>query len=140
MTPGMWVWTVILAVLAVIGLALIVFGFVIGEPIAIVAGVVLLVIGGSTVWIPHWWQHHTEGGERSLRNYRQTTNIASSPVRVAKVFSATGQLLATYTGRFDVSHNDGLLDFDIHRANGVIQRVLIDDSTAVVTIEDEEGQ
>lgn len=141
MTPGMLILTIVLALVALAGLIWLITAQIIsmdrlGRIVGGIVGGVLLVIGAGTAWIPAWWLHNTEGGQRSLRNYHQTTHVTSGPTREAKVYSATGQLLATYTGKFDVGNNSGWIDLDIHESSGVIRRVLIDDSTAVITVED----
>lgn len=144
MTPGMIALTIALGALAIVGLAWLITAQIIsydsdGRWIGGIIGAVLLILGASTVWIPHWWLHHTAGGERSLRNYHLTRQVTQhrGPLRTARIYSATGQLIATYSGRFDVGHNSGFIDLDIYQPNGSVKRVLIDDTMASMTVEDQ---
>lgn len=141
MTPGMWVWTILAAIVALVGLAFAILaiggGQTRGERLGYGGlGLVIALIFGSLAFVPHWWQHNTEGGKRSLRNYQQTRHVTESPTRLVHVYSATGELVATYTGKFDVGSNGGWIDLDIHRPDGSIQRVLIKGGAGSVTVED----
>jgi len=141
MTPGMWIWTILLAIVAVLGLAWLFLAALGAETTegrigGMIGGTLVVIVFGAAAFVPHWWQHNTEGGKRSLRNYHQTTNVDKSPTRVVRVYSATGQLVATYSGKFDVGHNGGFVDLDIHQPDGTIKRVLIDNSAGAMTVED----
>ena len=58
----------------------------------------------------HWYYTSTEGGRRAFKT--QESNLNKGINRTVEVYDATGNLLKTYEGKFDVDYDDDRIIFD----------------------------
>ena len=57
-----------------------------------------------------WYFNNTESGKRSLKT--QKSNLEGGIQREVRVYDATGGLIETYDGKFDVKYDDDRILFD----------------------------
>ena len=94
-----------------------------------VIGVVLsvaIVVGGL------WFLHNTASGVRIQTSWESQLNIGLD--RTATVYSATGEQIYEFTGRFDVVHEGMRILFDVVHDCGSITRNIIYAPTGSVVI------
>ena len=65
---------------------------------------ILLFIGMS------WWYNNTASGSRALKS--QESNFNNGIERRVEVYDATGNLIKTYEGKFDIEYDDDRILFD----------------------------
>jgi hypothetical protein len=80
----------------------------------------------------NWWINNTASGLRLQISWESELNIGLN--RTIKVFTATGELVYEYSGRFDVSQNDHRIIVDIVNEENEIRRVYVSAPAGVVII------
>lgn len=83
------------------------------------------------VW---WYSYHTESGKRAYKD--QQSNINGGIYREVKVYDIEGDLMAEYSGKFDVETTPEYVLFDDENGN----RHIIYYTTGTIIIDELEGQ
>lgn len=98
-----------------------------------VAAVIAAIGLVAAVWFgSQWWLHSTASGVRMQITWQAQINIGLD--RTAQVFSATGDLVYEFTGRFDVVHDGTRFMFDVVDDDGSIRRNIIYAPAGIVVI------
>ena len=129
MTIGGWIaFGVIVSMMAIIGVALYINAESIAARICIVAVVGVAAI--ALLFGMRWFFNNTEKGKRAFKT--QESNLGGGLEREINVYDMEGDLIATYSGKFDVTHDNSRILFDDE--NG--KRHTIYYSTGTVTIDE----
>lgn len=122
MTIGGWIFFGILAAT--------ILGFVIyaaceldsasSKALAIVIGIILIAAIGTGM---HWYFNSTAAGQRALKS--QESNLDGGLSRTVTVYSYSGDEIASWSGKFDVTENDQETWFDIDGRRVIIQGGII---------------
>lgn len=118
MTIGGWLLTIVFwIVVAVIAFGLLCYfedmGQHLGAMLAILVGIVccfLIYLG------MHWYFNNTASGQRALTD--QKSELGGGIERAINVYTANGDLMASYEGKIDIEGNSGgyvLFDYQGHR-------------------------
>lgn len=76
-----------------------------------IAGVlVTLVITAAVCGGIQWWLHCTEAGRRAIKDTQ--SNISGGIERTVTVYDINGDVIETYSGRFDVDYDSDRIKFD----------------------------
>lgn len=109
MTVAGWIIFAVLTVLIVIVVAAVSIesDSATAKSIAIIVGigVVLALLAGM-----HWYFKNTASGQRAIKT--QDSNFNRGIERTVKVFDATGNQIAEYDGKFDLTYDDDRIVFD----------------------------
>jgi len=132
---GFWF---VLVVLMIILLAcvwtIVYYGF--GEEkksqISIVGSILSLIVIGGVIFGGVWWINNTAHGARMQLTWEAEMNVGLQ--RNVQVFTATGELVYEYQGRFDVDQNDNRIIIDIFNEDNQPRRVYISAPAGVVII------
>ena len=109
MTVGGWVgFASITAVILLIGFLV---GFAIDENKSVAISMAVSVVLVVFVLIGMlFYYNNTASGKRAYKT--QESNFNNGIERIVEVYDATGNLLKTYNGKFDISYDDNRIIFD----------------------------
>lgn len=109
MTVGGWVgFAFITAVILLIGFLV---GFAIDENKSVAISMAVSVVLVVFVLIGMlFYYNNTASGKRAYKT--QESNFNNGIERIVEVYDATGNLLKTYNGKFDISYDDNRIIFD----------------------------
>ena len=122
MTIGGWIFFGILAA-AILGLSVSVsceLDSASSKALAIIVGIVLVAAIGAGM---HWYYNGTAKGQRALKS--QESNLDGGLSRTVTVYSYSGDEIASWSGKFDVTENDQETYFDIDGRRIIIQGGII---------------
>lgn len=122
MTIGGWIFFGILTVL-ILGISIVVscdLDSASGKALAIIVGIVLVAAIGVGM---HWYYNGTAKGQRALKS--QESNLDGGLSRTVTVYSYSGDEIASWSGKFDVTENDQETYFDIDGRRIIIQGGII---------------
>ena len=71
--------------------------------IKVIAIIAAIVVAGAIIGGICWWSLGTEAGKRAYKD--QQSNIAGGIERTVRVFDVNGELIESYSGKFDVETN-----------------------------------
>lgn len=91
-----------------------------GKALAIIVGIVLVAAIGAGM---HWYYNGTAKGQRALKS--QESNLDGGLSRTVTVYSYSGDEIASWSGKFDVTENDQETYFDIDGRRIIIQGGII---------------
>lgn len=91
-----------------------------GKALAIFVGIVLVAAIGAGM---HWYYNGTAKGQRALKS--QESNLDGGLSRTVTVYSYSGDEIASWSGKFDVTENDQETYFDIDGRRIIIQGGII---------------
>jgi len=98
----------------------------------VVGSVLSLVVIVGVVAGGIWWINNTAHGARMQLTWEAEMNVGLE--RNVQVFTATGELVYEYRGRFDVDQNDHRIIIDVFNENNEPRRVYIAAPAGVVII------
>jgi len=98
----------------------------------LIACLIGLTIFIGSVTGGNWWLNNTASGLRIQISWQAEMNIGL--YRNVQVFTATGELVYEYQGRFDVDQNDHRIILDIINEENRARRVYISAPAGVVII------
>lgn len=113
-------------------LALCVLGLAIGLGVTImddnkVGGIAAIIVGlAITIGMYagfHWYYSSTASGQRAFKS--QESNLGGGIERTVTVYSYDGDIIDSWTGKFDVTENDQETYFDIDGKRVIIQGGII---------------
>lgn len=117
---GFWFLIILVAV------AILCVGWIFERPGLIIASVLLLVLlGGAS-----WYLNATEPGQRLQKSWQSETGDGLQ--RTITVYDVQGDIIKTYTGKFDVDYDANRIIFD----DGHGKRHMIYYTTGTVTIDE----
>ena len=122
MTIGGWIFFGILAA-TLLGIAIFVacdLDLASGKALALVIGMILVAAIGAGF---HWYFNGTASGQRALKT--QESNLDGGLSRTVTVYSYSGDEIASWSGKFDVTENDQETYFDIDGRRIIIQGGII---------------
>lgn len=122
MTIGGWIFFGILAVV-ILGISIGVscdLNSAASKALAIFVGMVLVAAIGAGM---HWYYNGTARGQRALKS--QESNLDGGLSRTVTVYSYSGDEIASWSGKFDVTENDQETYFDIDGRRIIIQGGII---------------
>ena len=90
------------------------------KALAIIIGIVLVAAIGAGM---HWYYNGTAKGQRALKS--QESNLDGGLSRTVTVYSYSGDEIASWSGKFDVTENDQETYFDIDGRRIIIQGGII---------------
>lgn len=90
------------------------------KALAIIIGIVLVAAIGAGF---HWYYNGTASGQRALKT--QESNLDGGLSRTVTVYSYSGDEIASWSGKFDVTENDQETYFDIDGRRIIIQGGII---------------
>lgn len=90
------------------------------KALAIVIGMILVAAIGAGF---HWYYNNTAKGQRALKS--QESNLDGGLSRTVTVYSYSGDEIASWSGKFDVTENDQETYFDIDGRRIIIQGGII---------------
>lgn len=90
------------------------------KALAIIVGIVLVAAIGAGM---HWYYNGTAKGQRALKT--QESNLDGGLSRTVTVYSYSGDEIASWSGKFDVTENDQETYFDIDGRRIIIQGGII---------------
>ena len=93
--------------------------------ILISIGLVIAILCGMLFYF-----NHTESGKRAY--HTQESDLNGGLIRTVRVYDVEGDIIAEYSGRFDVEHNEDRILFDDENGN----RHIIYFSVATVVIDE----
>jgi len=127
---GFWLWWgFVILVLVVVGAGIAINSKSKMGILALVAGIVLAI----AVFVgANWWLNNTAGGLRMQISWQSEIQVGLD--RTARVFSATGELVYEFTGRFDINHNGDRLIMDVISDDGGARRHYIYAPAGVVIV------
>lgn len=129
MTIGGWIaFGVIVGMMVIFGVALCIAAESLAAKICIIA--VIGVAAIALLFGMRWYFNNTEVGKRAFKS--QESNLGGGLEREINVYDMEGDLIATYSGKFDVTHDNSRILFDDE--NG--KRHTIYYSTGTVTIDE----
>ena len=122
MTIGGWIFFGILAA-AILGISVSVsceLDSASSKALAIIVGMILVAAIGAGF---HWYYNGTARGQRALKT--QESNLDGGLSRTVTVYSYSGDEIASWSGKFDVTENDQETYFDIDGRRIIIQGGII---------------
>lgn len=122
MTIGGWIFFGLLAA-AILGIAIGIscdLDSAASKALSIIVGIVLVAAIGSGL---HWYYNGTASGQRALKT--QESNLDGGLSRTVTVYSYSGDEIASWSGKFDVTENDQETYFDIDGRRIIIQGGII---------------
>ena len=90
------------------------------KALTIVIGMILVAAIGAGF---HWYFNSTASGQRALKS--QESNLDGGLSRTVTVYSYSGDEIASWSGKFDVTENDQETYFDIDGRRIIIQGGII---------------
>lgn len=105
MTIGGWVTFVLIALGIVFGGFLIAADCNFGKTGGIVVTVVCIVLIIAVLFGMLWYYNSTADGQRAMID--QQSNLDNGLERTITIYTADGNIIATYTGKIDIETNDG---------------------------------
>ena len=100
--------SIITLILIIVGLGV---GFSAGGVKETLVGGIIGVLISLIVWVcVGWYYNSTEAGKRARKS--QDSNFNGGIIRRVRVYDMDGDLLAEYTGKFDVDYGDERILFD----------------------------
>lgn len=90
------------------------------KALSIIVGIVLVAAIGAGM---HWYYNGTAKGQRALKT--QESNLDGGLSRTVTVYSYSGDEIASWSGKFDVTENDQETYFDIDGRRIIIQGGII---------------
>lgn len=90
------------------------------KALAIIVGIVLIAAIGAGMY---WYYNGTARGQRALKT--QVSNLDGGLSRTVTVYSYSGDEIASWSGKFDVTENDQETYFDIDGRRIIIQGGII---------------
>ena len=90
------------------------------KALAIIVGMLLVAAIGAGF---HWYFNSTASGQRALKS--QESNLDGGLSRTVTVYSYSGDEIASWSGKFDVTENDQETWFDIDGRRVIIQGGII---------------
>lgn len=107
MTVAGWIIFAIIAAVIMISALAITDGF----DLNIVSGFLVgIILSGIVLGIMLFYFNNTASGKRAFKS--QESNFNNGIERSVEVYDATGNLLKTYSGKFDVDYDDNRIIFD----------------------------
>lgn len=105
MTVGAWIFFIFLVIIVSI-ISVVIISFLDAKRFAIAITIViwLLIVVGCFFGM-RWYYANTATGQREIID--QNSNFANGMDRIINVYTANGDLIATYEGRIDIDANDG---------------------------------
>lgn len=100
-----------------------------GHLIGFIVGVVIFA---GSIFAGNWWLNNTASGLRTRITWQAEINVGLN--RNIQVFTATGELVYEYEGRFDVDQNENRIILDIINEDNEAHRVYISAPAGVVVI------
>ncbi|MCL2559945.1 MAG: hypothetical protein FWE07_05605 [Turicibacter sp.] len=97
-----------------------------------IAGILGLVFFGLTMLGGTWWLNNTASGLRTRITWQAEINVGLN--RTIQVFTATGELVYEYEGRFDVTQNEYRIIIDVINEENQARRVYVSAPAGVVII------
>jgi hypothetical protein len=91
-----------------------------GKALAIIIGIILIAAIGAGF---HWYFNSTAAGQRALKS--QESNLDGGLSRTVTVYSYSGDEIASWSGKFDVTENDQETYFDVDGRRVIIQGGII---------------
>lgn len=89
----------------------------------------ITVIALAATWIfPIWFYSNTEAGKRAMKT--QDSNFNSGIEREVVVYDMNGDIIQTYTGKFDIEYEDERILFDDE--NGLRHVIYFKTGTVIV--------
>ncbi len=112
LTIGGWVLYVFLVLCVIIGALWIIFGVLdedskTGKIVTVAIALVLSII---LLGVFNWYYTSTASGSRAVKT--QQSNLDNGIQRTVTVYSATGEVIKEYEGKFDVEYDDDRILFD----------------------------
>lgn len=112
LTIGGWVLYVFLVLCIIFGALWIIFGVLdedsmTGKIITIAVALILSII---LLGVFNWYYTSTASGSRAVKT--QQSNLDNGIQRTVTVYSATGEVIKEYEGKFDVEYDDDRILFD----------------------------
>lgn len=103
----MTIWAIIACIATIIIAIVIIVGAMVWETqngyIRMIAVVVTILVAAIVIGGICWWSLGTEAGKRAYKD--QQSNIAGGIERTVRVFDIKGDLIESYSGKFDVETN-----------------------------------
>lgn len=118
MTIGGWIFFGLLAA-AILGIAIGIscdLNSAASKALALIVGMILVAAIGAGM---HWYYNGTARGQRALKS--QESNLDGGLSRTVTVYSYSGDEIASWSGKFDVTENDQETYFDIDGRRIIIQ-------------------
>ncbi len=72
--------------------------------------VTVVVLSVITLMLMLWYYNNTAKGQRAMKT--QESNLNNGISRTVEVYDATGNLIKTYDGKFDIDYDDNRIIFD----------------------------
>lgn len=122
MTIGGWIFFGILTVV-ILGISVgvsCVLDSASSKALAIIVGMILVAAIGAGF---HWYFNSTASGQRALKS--QESNLDGGLSRTVTVYSYSGDVIASWSGKYDVTENDQETWFDIDGRRVIIQGGII---------------
>lgn len=122
MTIGGWIFFGLLAA-AILGIAIGIscdLNSAASKALALIVGMILVAAIGAGM---HWYYNGTARGQRALKS--QESNLDGGLSRTVTVYSYSGDEIASWSGKFDVTENDQETYFDIDGRRIIIQGGII---------------
>lgn len=91
-----------------------------GKALAIIIGIILIAAIGTGF---HWYFNSTAAGQRAIKS--QESNLDGGLSRTVTVYSYSGDEIASWSGKFDVTENDQETYFDVDGRRVIIQGGII---------------
>lgn len=107
MTVAGWIIFALIAASIMIGA----FAITCDSGTSIVSGILVgIILSGIVLGIMLFYFNNTAAGKRAFKS--QESNFNNGIERSVEVYDATGNLLKTYSGKFDVDYDDNRIIFD----------------------------
>lgn len=107
MTVGGWIVFALITAIIMIGA----FGIADAFDSSIVVGILVgIILSGIVLGIMLFYFNNTASGKRAFKSQESDFNYGIE--RSVEVYDATGNLLKTYSGKFDVDYDDNRIIFD----------------------------
>ncbi len=101
-------WIIFAVFAVVIMVAAILIGAEVGN--ILTGALVGIIISGVLLGIMLFFFNHTAAGKRAFKS--QESNFNNGIERTVEVYDATGNLLKSYSGKFDVAYDENRIIFD----------------------------
>lgn len=99
------------------------------NPNSAILAVGITVIALAATWIfPAWFYSNTEAGKRAMKT--QDSNFNNGIEREVIVYDMDGDIIQTYTGKFDIEYEDERILFDDE--NGLRHVIYFKTGTVIV--------
>lgn len=103
--------------------------------IALITGIaVTVILSAITLMLMLWYYNNTASGQRAIKT--QESNLNNGISRSVEVYDATGNLIKTYDGKFDIDYDDDRIIFDDEHG----KRHVIYYPTGTVIIDEVDGK